>query len=411
MSVAAFDPQDAAPNVVHWLERHRADMLEMLRHIVDTPSHASQREGIAKVAAAITGPLAAIGFEVEEHPQVPLRDDLAWVADVMSPAVSYGALGGTFVARRAAPGRPVLLLGDLDTAAAPDAGPMVPFRMESGRAYGSGIADMKGGLVTATWALRASHELALPVPPITFVLSGDEQAGSLGSRRVIEREASSAAWCFGLECARSGGRLMHSRAHIGIGRMEAVGREAHAGTAHARGVNAIDALARAIPVLHAVTDAQAGVFVTVTLVSGGRRRSVVPAYASATLDVRTPDADAWERTAKRIRSAVAGIDGSNASLRVRLHAHRPGFVMNDESGRLLETVREAGGALGMAVEAEASAAAGSTAFAGANGVPTVDGMGPSGGDLMTHGEHIALDSLVPRAALLALSLASLATRR
>jgi glutamate carboxypeptidase len=85
--------------------------------------------------------------------------------------------------------------------------------------------------------------------------------------------------------------------------------------------------------------------------------------------------------------------------------------MNDESGRLLETAREAGRALGMVVEAEASAAAGSTAFAGANGVPTIDGMGPSGGDLMTHDEHIALDSLVPRAALLAVSLASLATRR
>ena len=59
--------------------------------------------------------------------------------------------------------------------------------------------------------------------------------------------------------------------------------------------------------------------------------------------------------------------------------------------------------------ASSSPAAGSSAFAGALGVPTIDGLGPAGGDLMTAGEHVELASLVPRTALLALVISSLSS--
>jgi glutamate carboxypeptidase len=71
-------------------------------------------------------------------------------------------------------------------------------------------------------------------------------------------------------------------------------------------------------------------------------------------------------------------------------------------------VRRAASALGLAIGEQPSAAGGSSAFPAGLGVPTLDGLGPPGGDLMTEREYVEIDGLVERAALLALTLHLLA---
>jgi glutamate carboxypeptidase len=392
-----------ANDLLAWCTARQDETVDLLRRLVDTPSHAAQPAGVRQVAELLGTYLRPLGFELEEHAARPVAPGLEWLEPIMSPEAAYEQLAPSFVGRRAGEGNArLLLLADLDTAAPPGSAAYLPFSTRGERAHGAGIADMKGGLVVMVTALRALAALAVPTPPITLVLAGDEQAGSLSSRALIEREARDAHWCLCFECARNGGRLMHARGHIGVGLISARGREAHAGSAHAEGRNAIDALARAIPTLNALSRPDEGIFVTVTLISGGRRRSVVPGQASAVIDVRTPDPAVWAAVCEQIRRAVdlAAIPGVEVA--VALHDHRPGFSLDDGGRRLLEVVRHAGSLLGMTVESQASAAAGSSAFAGALGVPTIDGMGPSGGDLMTPGEYVELPSLGRRAALAAL---------
>lgn len=383
-------------------------MVELLRRLVDVPSHATQPAGVARVAQLLAEQLEPFGFQFEEHRPGPLPPELSWLETIMSPEAPYHDLASSYVARRAgaAPGR-LLLLGDLDTAAPEGAATAMPFEVRGTRAYGAGVADMKGGLVVMVMALRALAELAAETPAMGVVLAGDEQAGSLSSRRLVESEARSADWCLCVECARDGGRLMHARAHIGVGRLEARGREAHAGSNHAQGGNAIEALSRAIPALNAITQPDAGIYVTVTLVTGGRRRSVVPGHAVAVLDIRTPNAEAWAPVRDRIEEATRTAAIPGVELTVRVHDHRPGFGPGPRSEALLALIGDAGQRVGMVVESQASSAAGSSAFAGAMGVPTVDGLGPSGGDLMTPGEYVDIRSLSPRAALLAASIHAL----
>ena len=110
-----------------------------------------------------------------------------------------------------------------------------PFRIDGDVAYGPGVADAKGGLVVLVGAMRLLQDGEAALPTITVVLSPDEQAGSLRSRRVIERAASASSVCLCLECAREGGNLMGSRACCGVGRITVIGREAHAGTEQADG--------------------------------------------------------------------------------------------------------------------------------------------------------------------------------
>ena len=95
-------------------------------------------------------------------------------------------------------------------------------------------------------ALQALAELGLDRPEIALVLAGDEQAGSLGSRRAIEQIGVDARWCLCVECARRGGKLMGPRGHIGVGSVVVSGSEAHTGSSPGGGVDALNALARLI---------------------------------------------------------------------------------------------------------------------------------------------------------------------
>ena len=395
----------AAEDLRSALQRRDAALPALLKELVDIESHASQPGGVVAVGRVMERELVGAGCRVERVPGPALGPDQAWLADLMLPEGDYAAIPDVIVARR--PGRGSrfgLLLGDLDTALAPGSPGRVPFSIDDGRAYGPGVADMKGGLVVLTAALRALAETGLDAPPLTVVLSPDEQAGSLRSRVVIEREAAGVAWCLCVECARDGGNLMGSRAHIGVARLDVYGRETHAGSAHGRGVSAIEELAYKVPAIQALTDPERGVYVTVGGIWGGRRRSVVPGHAYCTIDVRTPDAHVWAEVEAALLRIAESVRLPGASAQLRIYAHRPGIPWTAATDRLIAVAKRAGAAAGVSFGVVRSAAAGSSSFAGARGVPTLDGMGPVGGDLMTEREHVEVETLAQRALLLALTL-------
>jgi glutamate carboxypeptidase len=350
------------------------------------------------VAEALLPHLIRLGFTVEKIPQAPLPPEMSWVEEVMIPGQRQEELGPTYWATREGIGdRRILLLGDLDTAFPRAESRTSPFRREGSHLFGPGIADMKGGLVIIVAALETLYDLDIATPPIDLVLSGDEQAGSLGSREVIERAATRCTWALCVECARNGGKLMAGRGHIGIGEMVAEGREAHAGSAFEYGINAIDTLARVIPEVNALSTPDKGVLVAVTLIEGGRRRSVIPDRARAILDIRTPSARDWETAMSRLGRIVA--DYGQDRIGVRTHAHRPGVLRTTQTEKLLAAIAEVGDPLGVEIEAFRSPAAGSSAFA--VGCVVMDGMGPIGESLMTPNESIEIASVPERAAILA----------
>ena len=380
----------------------RTDLVALLEQLVSTESHAAQPAGVSKVACLVIEQLTPLGFSFTEVPQRPLPESLHWLEELMSPGVAYVKLGSTYSGFRGGerPGR-LLLVGDLDTAFPPGSPTGGGFRMDGGKVFGPGVADMKGGLVVMVAALQALCHLKAPLPDIAVVLSGDEQAGSLGSRRTVERAAVGADWCLGLECARQGGKLMSGRGHIGVGRLTVTGRESHTGSAHSQGRNALEGLARLIVGFNRLTNEKEGTYITVTMAEGGRRRSVTPALASAVVDIRTRGPQYWEAVTSRMHSLARTVE-EDAGLRVELltHNHRPGVRPDRGAEVLLSIAERVGKDLSVKIEAFESAAAGSVSFRSPS-TATLDGLGPVGGDLMTSDEHVQLDSLVSRAALLA----------
>lgn len=383
-------------------------MLERLAQLVEVPSHVSQPDGIRAVAEIVGGALAASGFE----PRVvtaPERRAPEWAERVLCPEVTFDELLDPFVwHRRGDAAAELLILADLDAALALDPSEC-RLTVAGGRATGPAVADMKGGLVVLIESMRRVIELPGPIPSISVVLSPDEQAGSLRSASTIARLAATASWCVCLECGRDGGRLMRSRGHIGVGLLTATGREAHAGSARATGINAVTALARGVAAID--DDGISGRLATVTptILSGGRRRSIVPGRASAVVDLRARDARAWEALESRVRAALAAVDRGER-LRLDVFVHRPGLAATDLTAWFLAVVHDIGARLGIQIDAMDSLAAGSSAFVDSTRIPVLDGLGPAGGALMTPAEYVEIDSLESRSALLTALIAELGTR-
>jgi glutamate carboxypeptidase len=394
----------AAAAIRAWLDAHRAEVLAFVETLVGIDSHATHAPGVDAAGDTVCRALESVGYTTERVRPRRLPPEQRWLEEFMLPGHDFDRLADHRVARKAGRGRGrALVLGDLDTAFLPGSPARMPFRIEGDRAIGPGIADMKGGLTVATWALRALEATGLDtLAEIAVVLSSDEQAGSLTARSVIEAAARQADWVFCMECAREGGNLMGMRAQIGVARLDVHGRDAHAGSGFAKGVNAIEAMARKIIAIQGLTDAAREIYLNVGTVQGGWRRSVVPGHCTAALDIRTPGPAAWTEVERAIRKIAEREDVPGSRSTLLIASHRPGVPWTAHTDRLLAIAQAAGRELGLApFGALRSPAAGSSAFAGPLGVPCMDGMGPAGGDLMTDHEHVMVPSLVERAALLA----------
>lgn len=387
------------------LRGRRDQQLAMLELLVGIDSQWSNPAGVGLKADLVGRWLSERGFEVRTVPQAGVDPELRWAFELLGPGLQPEDLAGTRIASRAGRGAgegwpPVLLLVDVDTAFRGGPRSETPFRVDADRVLGTGVADMQAGIAVMLEAIAAVDRFLEDCPALEIVLSCDEMAGSPGSRHVIAEVAARCPVTLCMECARDGGNLMHSRAHIGLGLLSVRGRESHAGTDRARGISAVRALA---PLLLAVDDlVDDESMATVTMLSGGRRRSVVPGEARAVLDLRARDPDAWSRLVARLEDVVAASE-SEDRVTLRTYAHRPGFRAGSATRGLLGLVRDAAVELTVAPPgAVGSDAAGSSAFAAAAGSTVLDGLGAPGGRLMTPHEYVTTDGLAERAALLAL---------
>ncbi|MFC7622232.1 M20/M25/M40 family metallo-hydrolase [Microlunatus sp. GCM10028923] len=294
-------------------------------------------------------------------------------------------------------GRPALLLGHHDTVWPVGTLARLPWRVEAGPdgrvARGPGCFDMKAGLV------QLFHAVALlPEPaPVTIMITADEETGSATSRPLIEAAARDAVAAFVLEAAGPGGAVKTARRGVSNYRVEVAGRAAHAGLEPERGVNAGVELARQL--LRIVEFAEPSASVTPTVLSAGTTTNTVPAGAELMVDVRADDAAAQQRIHERFAALTPVHPG--ATVRVHGGISRPPLARTMAAG-WYDTARELAGRLGLPPLAEVAVGGGSDGnFTAAVGTPTLDGLGAVGGGAHADDEHVLLDQLAPRTALLA----------
>src|SRR5688572_3592294 len=186
----------------------------------------------------------------------------------------------------------IVLLGHTDTVHPRGSIAERPWRTDENRAYGPGIFDMKSNCALALELLRAFEATGTrPARPITLLFMCDEESGSVHGRAIVEAEARNAHAVLVNEPSASGGRAKTGRKGTGMFTVEVHGRAAHAGLDPEKGVNAVLELARQTVRLHELNDPPNGTNVSVTIFNGGTASNVVPALATAEVDMRFTSVD------------------------------------------------------------------------------------------------------------------------
>lgn len=302
--------------------------------------------------------------------------------------------------------KPLMILGHTDTVHPRGAVKLRPWRTEGNRVYGPGIFDMKVNCALALEALRACEANNLtPKSEVTLLLTCDEETGSPSGRPLVEAEANKARAALVLEPPASGGRVKTGRKGTGMFTLEVEGRASHAGLDPDKGVSAVLELARQTIRLHELNDRETGTTVTVNVVSGGTHSNVIPAEARAEIDLRFTSQEVGERVERAIQNAKPFDE--RAKLIVRGGINRPPLERTENVQRLYIHARGIAGLLNIDLGETSVGGASDGNFIGALGVPVLDGLGVQGDGAHAAHEHIVVDDVPVRGALLAGLLATL----
>lgn len=301
---------------------------------------------------------------------------------------------------------PIVILGHTDTVHPRGAVKEQPWRAEGNRIYGPGVFDMKANCALALEALRACEATgAQPGRPVVLLFTCDEESGSPGGRSLVEAEAKNARAVLVLEPPASGGRVKTARKGTGMFTIEVRGRASHAGLEPEKGVSAVLELARQTVRLHELNNPSTGTTVTVTVASGGTHSNVVPAEARAEIDVRFTSLS----EAQRIEGEILSLKpfDQRAQLLVRGGINRPPLERTEKVQALYEHARKIAAMCDFDLGEASVGGASDGNFVGALGVPVLDGLGIEGDGAHAAHEHIIVDNIPFRGALLAGLIASL----
>lgn len=360
------------------LETYLGELTELAEH--ESPSRDKPR--LDALAGTIAARWAGLGGVVELVP---------------NPRGGVHVVGrfGDATARR-----PCLVVGHFDTVWPVGTIGRMPVRREGGRLYGPGVYDMKASLVLISAALEAIEATERgPSRPVVALFTSDEEIGSPSSRAVVEKLAVESEHVLVLEPPLADGSLKTARKGVGRFTIAVEGKAAHAGIAPEKGANAIVELAHQIVRIQSLNDPAAGTTLNVGLIDGGTTPNVVPARASAEIDVRAATRAAAEKIERAFSALTTVVPGTR--LTVTGGFNRPPMERTEAVAALFDRARDIGLGLGFALTEGATGGGSDGNFTAALGVPTLDGLGVEGGGAHADDEHILIDSFPKRATLLA----------
>ena len=363
-----------------------ARYLDELEQLVNLDCGSYTPGGVNRVADLVTANLAELGASVTRTPHEPGPDERQ--------------LGDLVVGRIPGERPRLLLIGHMDTVFPEGTAAARPFRTDGDRALGPGVSDMKGGLLAGLYAVAALQAIGQR-PKVTFVANPDEEIGSPFSGPHIRALAAEHDAALVLECARANGDIVSARKGIADYEITLTGRAAHAGVEPEKGRSAILEAARQVIALHALNGRWPSVTVNAGVIAGGTRPNVVAEACRIELDLRAATATAFEEAAAEVRRIVTDptTEGVTAELR-EVARHLP-MELTPAASRLAALATEIGGELGFAVRDAATGGASDANTTSAAGLPTLDGLGPIGGDDHSVDEWLDLGSVVPRTTLVA----------
>jgi glutamate carboxypeptidase len=376
----------SAKSLLELLESRRGEMLKLTRALVETESPSGDLEGSRAVVHLLAEAARKTrGVNAVERIESPGYGEHLRIRAFTEAHKETGA---------------ILLIGHTDTVHPRGSLSERPWREEQGRIYAPGIFDMKANCALALEAINACASLNLASPhEVVLLLTCDEETGSLTGRALVEEEAGKARSVLVLEPPVRGGRVKTARKGTGMFKMAAHGLAAHAGLEPEKGASAILELARQVERLHSLNDPARGVTVNVGVIQGGTRSNVVAAQAQAEIDLRFSTAEDARSLEEKILNARPFDE--RVRLKVSGGINRPPLERTEKVAALFELARGIAAKLDFELNEASVGGASDGNFAAALGVAVLDGLGIDGDGAHATHEHILVDDITRRGALLA----------
>lgn len=349
--------------------------LESLKKYVNQPSGSWDTADVAAVAELFAEDFSSLGFAVKKH-QGP-------------------QCGPTLECTIGTGEKTLMLMGHMDTVF--PHGTAVPFTDNGdGTAQGSGLSDMKGGIVIMLYALAdALPHIDLTKYSIRVILNPDEEIGSIESHEIILASAKSSFAALSFEPSGEQGRLTCARKGVTNVRVDCRGVPGHAGAKYKECASAVQALCAQITKLYTLRDDANDISFNAGLISGGTAENVVAGEASCRCEFRYFNEAIKPVLVEKMKALCAQEPVPGVTTSVSFGASHPAIDLNENSRVLLDKAQQIAREQGRELPHERVGGAGDISIAGQAGIGVLDGLGVPGGMMHTAQEYGIL-ALVPQ---------------
>jgi tripeptide aminopeptidase len=291
---------------------NRERLVDLFKTLIQIDSVSKKEGAIAKTLQEIFG---SLGAEV--------------LIDGAGPKV--GGDTGNLIARFKGAGAavvPLLLNAHMDTVQ-PGEGIKVLFSDGTFSSDGSTIlgADDKSALAVIIETIKILQENGLPHGPLEAVVTVCEEVGLLGAKN-LDYSLIKAEYGYSLDSTDTEGIVTRAPAANHI-RFKVHGRDAHAGAAPEKGINAIHLASRAISEIR-VGRIDEETTANIGLIEGGKATNIVPSLVTVAGEVRSHSPEQLEQETQKIVQ----------SFERQVSSYKGAFPSDDGLPRLETTVRQ-----------------------------------------------------------------------
>ncbi len=377
--------------LIHFLEESKQEQFALLERLVLQSSHSADKAGTDAVGDILCETLAHCSLDISKQHHDSCGDSLIIRSSACSPEKPY-----------------ILLLGHMDTVF-PRESEFNFYREDDTRSYGPGVCDMKGGLVSASFVLKALDSVGfLETLPIVFLCNGDEEIGSPYSTPLIKEIARDCLCGLVFECGGLNGEIVTGRKGKSAYTLEVSGKAGHSAFSEQNGKSsAILELAHKIIQLEELNGTRKGIVVNVGTIDGGIASNVIAESAKAEIDTRFILAEDGQFCRDQIEKIVSDSIVSGTIAQFRSTKSRFPMKQTESNTILSQIYKQQAELVGFHTGTELRSGVSDANTLAECNKPVIDGLGPIGNHDHSDDEYIEKTTLTQRCKAAALSVVAI----
>lgn len=291
----------------------------------------------------------------------------------------------------------ILFIAHMDTVFPVGTQQEVPFTRQGDRVNALGAIDDKSGALLTFYLLQ---ELDLNRYNIAVYLNSHEEIGSLYAKESIRQYARKSRYCFVMEPAREDGSMVATRKGVITYDIEFHGVAAHAGNCPEKGRSALVEAANFIVEFAKLNDFAAGHTFNCVITNGGSAHNVIADFASLTIEMRYKQPASLDYFNQHLNRLLNNPRVEGVSAKKTLVNDEAPMIDEVNLPKIKRIFAQAGDELQIPVSWVDAGGLSDGNIAASIGCPTIDGLGPTGGNMHAKTEYLEINSVVPKCNLL-----------